>query len=116
MTEEEMEEFEKDANFDYSLKVRYYDDIENVGQDIPKLESFYDLINKYLENPNIYRTNLKNDGYLLLKKFFTKEESEEIIQFRKELEQLPEEKGKWMIYYEDDNNKKLKSRIENYKL
>ena len=120
MTEKEMEEFEKDINFDYSLKVRYYDDIgKNIGQNIPKLESYYDLINKYLENSdikelNIYRSNLKNDGYLLLKDFFTKEESEEIIQFRKELEKLPEEKGKWMIYYEDDNNNELKSRIENF--
>ena len=75
MTEKEMQEFEKDINFDYSLKVRYYDDIgKNVGQDIPKLESFYDLINKYLENPyiknpDVYRTNLKNNGYLLLKDF-----------------------------------------------
>lgn len=50
MSIDEMEIFEKDPYFQDSLKVRKYDDIgKNIGIEIPKLESFYTLINKYLD-------------------------------------------------------------------
>lgn len=55
--------------------------------------------------------NLKTDGLVLLKNLFTIEESENIIRWANELENYPEEKGKWMIYFEEG---KKKSRIENF--
>ena len=58
-----------------------------------------------------YKNVLDKDGLLLLKNFFTEEESNKIIEFADELENYPEEKGKWMIYFE---NGKKKSRIENF--
>lgn len=55
--------------------------------------------------------NLKNNGLVLLKDFFTIEESNCIVSWANELEQLKEEKEKWMIYFEEG---KKKSRIENF--
>ena len=49
MTKEEMELFENDPNFDLSLRVRNYDDIgKNIDVEIPTLESFSSLIQKYI--------------------------------------------------------------------
>lgn len=49
MSQKEMEIFEKDPEFRESVKVRRYDDIgKQFGVDIPKLETFYELIEKYL--------------------------------------------------------------------
>ena len=52
------------------------------------------------------------NGYILLKDYFTEEESVEIVRFADELENWEEKEGKWMIFFE--NNKHLKSRIENF--
>ena len=53
--------------------------------------------------------NLKTNGLVLLKDFFTIEESENIIRWSNELENYPEEKGKWMIYFEEGKkNQELK--------
>ena len=49
MTPLEMKKFEKHPEFQNILKVRHYDDIgKNENTNIPKLESYYDLIKKYL--------------------------------------------------------------------
>jgi putative nucleotidyltransferase with HDIG domain len=51
MTNSEMEIFEQNPDFENSLKVRIYDDMgKQMGMDIPKLESFYGLIEKYLNS------------------------------------------------------------------
>ena len=94
------------------LRIRYYDDNgKKVGVEIPDLNHYHDLIKKYL---NKYRNDLEENGYVLIKDFFTDSEAEEINNFRLELEELEEYKGKWMIYYEENNGNKLKSRIENF--
>ena len=49
MTPLEMKKFEKHPEFQNILKVRHYDDIgKNENTNIPKLESYCDLIKKYL--------------------------------------------------------------------
>ena len=54
MTASEMEEMEKHPNFNNILQVRHYDDIgKQVGMDIPTIDSFIPLINKYLLTPEI---------------------------------------------------------------
>ena len=63
---------------------------------------------------NIYAKKLKEDGCLLIKNFFSENEKEKIVNFKKKLENLPEEIGKWMIYFEEIDNVKVKSRIENF--
>ena len=114
MTKEEMEIFEKDSNFEESLKVRKYDDIgKEIGMKIPSLESFYSLIEKFLDY-SFLRNKLKNDGFILIKNYFNKDESEKIISFREKLEKIKEEKGKWMIYFEKNNENRIRSRIENF--
>ena len=50
MTLEEMKLFENDKNFDSIIKVRTYDDIgKNINTQIPGLESFRNLISKYID-------------------------------------------------------------------
>ena len=116
MSLEEMEIFENNIDFRDILRIRYYDDNgKQVGAEIPDLSHYYDLIKKYL-NPEInkYKNDLEQNGYVLIKNFFSNQEAEQIHNFRLELEQLQESKGKWMIYYEENNGNKLKSRIENF--
>jgi 2-aminoethylphosphonate dioxygenase len=50
------------------------------------------------------------DGFLLLRDFFSVEEGEKIQSWFNELEQWKEEKGKWMIYFQEDGKR---ARIEN---
>ena len=54
---------------------------------------------------------LNKDGLILIKNFFSEEDSNRIVEFANQLENYQEEKGKWMIYFEDG---KKKSRIENF--
>ena len=61
-----------------------------------------------------YHKKFWKDGYLLLPKFFSIKEAEKIKNIADNLEKYPEEKGKWMIYYEKDTHQnKKKARIEN---
>ena len=117
MTENEMRLFENDSNFKDSLKVRNYDDIgKNVDTNIPSLESFIPLIYKYLDT-NLYKdynSSLKKNGYLLIKNYFTSDEIFFIKKFKETLENLQEKKGEYMIYYENINNKNVKSRVEHF--
>lgn len=66
---------------------------------------------------------METNGYLLLKNFFSKTEARYIKNWANEMNEIEEEKGKWMIYFEDsppleDNSKegesKKRSRIENF--
>ena len=117
MTQQEMKLFENNSHFKDSLKVRNYDDIgKNIDKAIPSLESFIPLINKYLDD-NIYKyynNSLKKNGYLLIKNYFKLDEVFFIKNFKKYLEQLPEQKGKYMIYYENINNTDVRSRVEHF--
>jgi 2-aminoethylphosphonate dioxygenase len=54
---------------------------------------------------------MDSDGYILLKDFFSKLEARYIRNWANEMNEFKEEKGKWMIYFEDN---KLRSRIENF--
>ena len=112
MTELEMRKFEKNEHFHEILRIRYYDDNgKKISVEIPKLNHYYNLINKFLyPNINQYKLDLNKKGYLLIKNFFTKEQIIKIQEFKKDLEKLEEKKGLWMIYYSND----LKSRIENF--
>ena len=51
------------------------------------------------------------DGFILLKDYFSKDESCNIINWASELENCPETSGKWMIYFESNGSR---SRIENF--
>ena len=114
MSNIEMELFEKDPYFQDSLKVRLYDDIgKEIGMEIPKLDSYYELIEKYLDTSYL-KDKLAKNGYLLIKNYFNLEDTKKIISFKDKLEKIDEQKGKWMIYYEKKDNQKLKSRIENF--
>jgi hypothetical protein len=55
--------------------------------------------------------NFNKDGYVLLKDFLTPSESKKIEKWAWELDSFPEQKGRWMIYYENGDTK---SRIENF--
>lgn len=50
------------------------------------------------------------DGFVLLRNFLSQAEAADISKWADELEEYPEEAGKWMIYFEDN---KVKTRIEN---
>jgi len=54
---------------------------------------------------------MEKDGFVLLKNHLSKTEASSVTKWADELEKLPEEKNKWMIYFEKDN---LKSRMENF--
>lgn len=115
MSIEEMTDFENNEDFHEILRIRYYDDNgKKIGIEIPDLSYYYSLINKYLSCEIKYRNDLETNGYLLIKDFFSKNETETIINFKKELEVLEECKGKWMTYFEEKDGIKKKSRIENF--
>ena len=71
---------------------------------------------KYLTELQIKK--YENDGFLLLKKFFSKEEMEPIIKSINKFSELPYnfwEAGKEMAYYETSNeNERILCRIEKY--
>lgn len=54
---------------------------------------------------------MESNGYLLMKNFFTKKEAADIRKWASNMSEIKEEKGKWMIYYEQSQ---LRSRIENF--
>ena len=53
----------------------------------------------------------RENGYVIIKNYFTSEEASKIVEFADEIEKWDEAIGKWMIFFE--KNKK-KSRIEHY--
>ena len=109
MSIEEITDFENNQDFHEILRIRYYDDNgKKIGIEIPDLSYYYSLINKYLNCEIKYRNDLETNGYLLIKDFFSKNETETIINFKKELEELEECKGKWMTYFEEKDGLKKK--------
>ena len=74
-SEERMRLFEENEDLEDILIIRYYDDNgKKVGVEIPNLNHYHDLIKKYL---NKYRNDLEENGYVLIKDFFTDSEAEE---------------------------------------
>ena len=61
---------------------------------------------------DFYKKEYEKDGYVLIKDFFSLEEANNIIKYADDLESWKEEKYKWMIYFENNSNKK--ARIENF--
>ena len=57
----------------------------------------------------VYRELLKRNGYVKINDFFSDIEKESVLKYFDEIENLQEQKNKYMIYYEEDNKK---SRIE----
>lgn len=61
---------------------------------------------------------MNTNGYVLLKNFFSKPESRYIKNWANGMNEIKEEKGKWMIYFEDSSSNKeeskQRSRIENF--
>ena len=60
-----------------------------------------------------YIQEFNQNGYVLLKDYFTQKQADNIVDFANELETWDEQAFKWMIYFEKNNNK-LKSRLENF--
>ena len=62
----------------------------------------------------LYHSKFWKDGFLLLPKFFSLQEGNKIRNIADQLDKLPEEPGKWMIYFEKDTHQnKKRARIEN---
>ena len=64
---------------------------------------------------NNYKDKFKKDGFVLIKDYFSDKEADNIVKIADELELLKEEKNKWMIYFENKNNSKTKTRLEHFK-
>ena len=58
--------------------------------------------------------SLEKDGFVLIKNYFTQEEADMVVSWANELESWPEEKGKWMIYHENNEGAKKRARLENF--
>ena len=68
-------------------------------------------------NINHLNNQFKEKGYVLLKNFFNEEEKNFIIENADMMEKWKEESGKWMIYFENSDNKnnnKNKARLEHF--
>lgn len=61
-----------------------------------------------------YRNTFRNNGYILLKDYFTQYEAIKINEYANYIEKMGETKGKWMTYYEKKRDVKQKSRVENF--
>lgn len=61
-----------------------------------------------------YRNIFDENGYVLIKDFFTEDESKEIVKIADEIEKWPEQKGKWMFYFEKNKENKYRCRVENF--
>ena len=59
-----------------------------------------------------YRNQFKNNGYILLKDYFTEQEAKQIKNYANTIEEWNEEKGRWMTYFEKKGDIKQKSRVE----
>ena len=60
----------------------------------------------------LYSDLFWKNGYLYIKDYFSVKEADKIVKIADDLNSWKEEKGKWMIYFEKDKEKK-KARIEN---
>lgn len=63
----------------------------------------------------LYNKTFWKQGFLLIPNYFTSNEGLTIKSFADRLDNINEEKGKWMIYYEKNSNGvKKRNRVENY--
>ena len=62
---------------------------------------------------SVNKKNFEQNGFVVLKDILTPEEAELLRSIGNELENFPEQKGKWMIYYENEDINK-KARLENF--
>ena len=57
----------------------------------------------------------KENGYLVIKDYFTEAGKKELVEWVGDMETRPETPGKWMKYFEQSgNNERLLCRIENF--
>jgi 2-aminoethylphosphonate dioxygenase len=69
---------------------------------------------------NFLKRQFNRDGYIVLKNVFTKKQTDIIVSEAKKLYELPQIKGGYMKYYEDNsfncniNKNKILARIENF--
>ena len=68
-----------------------------------------------LRNIPKLRENFLNNGYILLTNYFTQSEGRKIQYYVDKLEEIKEERGKWMIYYEREG-KNIKFKGTKYNL
>lgn len=61
-----------------------------------------------------YRQDIRNNGYILLKNYFTEKEGNYITFYANNIEKWNDNKGRWMTYYEKKGDLKQKSRVENF--
>ena len=61
-----------------------------------------------------HQKSLDQDGFVLIQNYFSKEEADMVVSWANELESWPEEKGKWMIYHENNQDSKKRARLENF--
>ena len=64
--------------------------------------------------PNILTRQFNRDGFLLLKNIFTNLQTKAITETANSLYMLPKVKNSYMKYYENINNERKLSRIENF--
>ena len=61
-----------------------------------------------------YRQNFNKNGFVLIKNYFSDKEAQFIKDSANKIESWSDTRGKWMTYYEKKDNKKIKSRVENF--
>lgn len=62
-----------------------------------------------------HKVHFDDNGFVLIKDFFSVDEADTIVSYANEIEGWNEEKFKWMIYYEQNTSgEKRKARIEHF--
>lgn len=61
-----------------------------------------------------YRKNFNKNGFVLIKNYFSDNEAQFIKDSANKIESWRDTHGKWMTYYENKDNNKIKSRVENF--
>lgn len=112
---EEQRQFENETYFEEALKYRKADEagksIDVSETDLAKqLDEYLDMAKDILNERPKYTFE---DGYLIIRDFYSKEEMNRIIKDSEKLIDAPETPGKWMKYYEK-SNEELLARVEDY--
>lgn len=118
ISESELKDYEQDPLIKDYIKLRYYDDASKIANvDILPIEYYKDMTRDYLEkefSKLIDKSDItffKENGYLHIKNFYNTNEHDIIEGLTNILEQWPDSYGKWMKYYEKDDQL---SRMENF--
>lgn len=67
-----------------------------------------------MHNAGLFLNKLRNDGFIILKNVFTRIEQNILISYADKLYDLPEVKNSYMKYYENTENGRILSRVENF--